>query len=83
MTRTDLWRKYDAHGNANSISKYLSHCTTHRTAAKRWKVQQMYEDLRPVIEKFESLLPAFKPATGARRAAKEFILEGNSTMSNY
>jgi len=84
MTRRDLREKYDTWDNSESISKYLSHCTTRRTVAKRWNVQQMYEDLRPVIEKFESLLPPFKPATGTRRAAKkELVLDGNSTMSSY
>src|SRR5215469_1997752 len=83
MTQRDLSEKYDTWDNPESISKYLHHCTTHRRAVKHWKVQQMYEDLRPVIEKFESLLPAFKPATGARRGPKRFVLEGNSTMSSY
>lgn len=64
MTAPDLWSKYDSRRNPESISKYLHHCTKHRVIKKKWNVSQMYEDLLPVIEKFESLLPKFKPATG-------------------
>ncbi len=64
MTRRDLWEKYDTRDNPGAISKYLHRCTTQRTHAKDWRVHEMFEELRPVIEKFESLLPEFKPATG-------------------
>src|ERR1700682_1228529 len=64
MTRHDLWEKYDTRDNPDAISKYLHHCTTQRTQPKDWRVHDMFEELRPVIEKFESLLPEFKPATG-------------------
>jgi hypothetical protein len=63
MIRADLWVKYDTRGNDEAISKYLHHCTTQRTEAKGWYVSTMYEELRPIIERFESLLPEYKLAT--------------------
>jgi hypothetical protein len=64
MTRPDLWEKYDTHDNDESISKYLHHCTEQRVERRPpWQVNAMYDELRPIIEKFESLLPEYKPAT--------------------
>jgi len=84
MTRRDLWEKYDTRDNPGAISKYLHHCTTQRTEAKDWRVPEMFEDLRPVIEKFESLLSEFKPKTRFTRTRGTLsvsTLEGNSTTS--
>jgi hypothetical protein len=64
MTRPDLWEKYDTRDNNESISKYLHHCTEQRVERRPpWQVNAMYDELRPIIEKFESLLPEYKPAT--------------------
>jgi len=60
----DLWKKYDSGDSLTSISKYLHHCTAWRIEAHSWRVEEMFEEIQPVIEKFESLLPAYKPATG-------------------
>jgi hypothetical protein len=58
MTRPDLWEKYDTWDNPESISKYLHHYTEQRAEARPpWLVNAMYEELRPTIETFESLLP--------------------------
>src|SRR5207247_889232 len=65
MTRLDLLEKYDTQDNAEAISKYLHHCTKQRIIKKEWDVRAMYEHLRPVIERFESLLPEYKPAAKA------------------
>lgn len=83
MTRPDLWEKYDTRHNDEAISKYLHHCTTQRTEAKDWNVKTMYEELQPVIEKFESLLPEYKPATGLThgRVVGQPTLDGMSTAS--
>jgi len=84
MTRNDLWEKYDTRDNPAAISKYLHHCTAYRTVGKRWRVQEMYEELRPVIEKFESLLPNFKPATelaAKSRPPAASTVEGQSTTT--
>lgn len=83
MTRPDLWEKYDTSDNKEAISKYLHHCTTQRTEAKDWDVSAMYEELRPIVEKFESLLPEYRYAavlTGTRGVAQH-TLDGNSTTS--
>ncbi|HZI57916.1 MAG TPA: hypothetical protein VFF39_14135 [Verrucomicrobiae bacterium] len=61
LNRPDLWTKYEE--IPERISKYLQHCTKQRVIKKKWDVQAMYEDLRPVLEKFEALLPEYKPAT--------------------
>jgi hypothetical protein len=83
MTRLDLWERYDTRDNPQAISKYLHHCTEQRVEGRSpWQVNAMYEELRPTIEKFESLLPEFKPATRLlkpRRSAPGS--DGNSTTS--
>jgi hypothetical protein len=83
MTRSDLWEKYDTRDNEKAISKYLHHCTTQRTGVARWDVKTMYEELRPIIETFESLLPEYKPATVSthRRVVGRPTLDGNSAAS--
>jgi hypothetical protein len=78
-----LWEKYDTRDNPEAISKYLHHCTEQRVEGRPpWQVNAMYEELRPIIEKFESLLPEFRPATTLlkpRRSAP--ISDGHSTIS--
>ena len=84
MTRPDLWEKYDTRDNDQAISKYLHHCTERRVEPRApWNVTAMYEELRPIIEKFESLLPEYKPATVLTRARGVGgpSLDGNSTAS--
>jgi hypothetical protein len=83
MTRTDLWEKYDTRDNDLAISKYLHHCTEQRVEGRPpWLVNAMYEELRPTIETFESLLPEYKPATGLLTDARPLFLgDGNSTAS--
>jgi len=83
MANRGLWEKYDTSSNPGSISKYLHHCTKQRTVKKQWDVNSMYEDLRPIIERFESLLPAYKPATVLTHATKvgSSLMDGNSTAS--
>jgi len=66
MASLDLWEKYDTHDNDKAISKYLHHCTTQRIEFAEWDVNIMYEELRPVLEQFEALLPEYKPATHTR-----------------
>ncbi len=64
--RPDLWAKYeerDKNDENDKISRYLQHCTKQRVIKKKWDVEEMYSDLKPLIEKFESLLPEYKPAT--------------------
>jgi len=81
MTRLDLWEKYDTRDNDEAISKYLHHCTIQRTAAKDWDVKTMYEDLLPVIERFERLLPEHKPTAALTKTYGDGGrgLDGNST----
>jgi hypothetical protein len=62
LAKPDLWNKYEDN-LPERISKYLQHCTKQRVIKKKWDVNAMYEDVRPVIEKFEALLPEYKPAT--------------------
>jgi hypothetical protein len=83
MTSPALWEKYDTGDNDEAISKYLHHCTEQRVEPRPpWQVNTMYEELRPIIEKFESLLPKYKPATGLlARARGVSLLDGNSTTS--
>ncbi|MGA2606198.1 MAG: hypothetical protein ABSH01_01920 [Terriglobia bacterium] len=63
LTRPDLWDKYEGVNNPEAISKYLHHCTRQRAIKKKWDVDAMYEDLRPLVERFEAELPEYKPAT--------------------
>jgi len=66
LSKPDLWNKYER--IPQSISRYLHHCTQQREIKKKWDVAAMYEDLRQAIEKFETLLPEYKPATKPVRA---------------
>jgi len=81
MTKQDLWQKYDTRSNPEAISKYLHHCTTHRTIKKRWPVEAMFDELSPVIDKFESLLPGYKRAPELSSTRGLSAGEGNSTTS--
>lgn len=83
MIRLDLWEEYDTADNDLAISKYLHHCTTQRTVARDWNPETMYEELRPTIERFESLLPEYKPATGLTRTRgiHPASLQSNSTAT--
>jgi len=83
MTRPDLWEKYDTRDNEEAISKYLHHCTTQRTEEKAWDVTTMYEELRPIIEKFEFQLPQYRAAAGLTRdtVVGQPTLDGMSTAS--
>jgi hypothetical protein len=82
MKRPELREKYDTRDNLGAISKYLHHCTTQRTVARNWPVLEMFEELRPTLEKFESLLPQFRPATGyIITRGKGLAGEANSTTS--
>lgn len=55
LRRSDLWEKYE--NKRDKISRYLHHCTEQRIESKSWDVQMMLQDISPVIEKFEQLLP--------------------------
>lgn len=82
MNVPHIWTKYDTSKNPQAISKYLHHCTTQRTIKKKWLIADMYEELRPVVERFESLLPDYKPATRSLgHAAVVPLLDGSSTTS--
>jgi hypothetical protein len=66
LVRPDIWTKYeerDKDDENDKISRYLQHCTKQRVIKKKWNVEEMYSDLKQLIEKFESLLPEYKPAT--------------------
>jgi hypothetical protein len=79
LVRPDLWAKYEERKKSeenDKISRYLQHCTKQRVIKKKWNVEEMYSDLKPFIEKFESLLPEHKPAT------KPFVLRVTKTVSN-
>jgi hypothetical protein len=42
----------------SDISKYLQHCTTLRsTESKGWKIDQMTEEIMPIIDLFETEFP--------------------------
>lgn len=83
MVRLDLWEKYDTRDNDEAISKYLHHCTTQRTNAKEWMIMTVYEDLRPTIEGFESLLPEYRPTPSltAEKVVGEPTVDSMSTAS--
>ena len=83
MVRLDLWEKYDTRDNDEAISKYLHHCTTQRTNAKEWMIMTAYEDLRPTIEGFESLLPEYRPTPSltAEKVVGEPTVDSMSTAS--
>lgn len=81
MTKLDLWRKYDSSKNADAISKYLHHCTKRRTVKKKWNVNEMYEELRPAIEQFQSLLPQYKASAVGLSQTRGVSMFDASTVS--
>ena len=58
---TELWKKYEDRNNrADTISRYLQHCTTFRTAFEQWNPHEMMSELHSALELFESHLPEFQ-----------------------
>jgi hypothetical protein len=57
LTKPDLHQKYDSQRDDFSISKFLHHCTSYRIVDRGWNIAFIYEEIRPVLEKFESVLP--------------------------
>lgn len=49
-----LLQKYE--GRNDSISRYLQHCTTQRTEAKRWEVGTMYNELNELLCEVENAM---------------------------
>jgi len=63
---SELWKKYEDRNNRDdTISRYLQHCTTFRTAFKQWNPQEMMGELHRALELFESHLPEFRPASNS------------------
>jgi hypothetical protein len=62
LHRPDLWRKYekpqdiDPRKPNDKISRYLHHCTEQRIDPKTWPIAEMFNEIAPVISKFEELL---------------------------
>ena len=49
-----LWKQYEEIGD--SISRYLQHCTTKRTEAKNWRVDEMNGKIEPLLTKIVPVL---------------------------
>jgi hypothetical protein len=49
-----LWAKYE--GVKDRISRYLQHCTTRRTDAKNWRVDEMSDEIEPLLTPVEAAL---------------------------
>jgi hypothetical protein len=57
LRREDLWIKYEGPQEDEKISRYLQHCTEQRVENKTWNVREMFEELSPLLDEFEGLLP--------------------------
>jgi hypothetical protein len=59
-----LWARYepkDADGGCR-ISQYLHHCTTKRTDSKEWQINEMNEQIEPLLKAIDRhLRPEMKP----------------------
>jgi hypothetical protein len=80
MRKPELWEKYDKPKNLEAISKYLYSFTRQRTVKKKWYVNEMYEDLRPAIEQFESLVPAHERIRRRNVSLQSFYNQHDDTL---
>jgi hypothetical protein len=72
-----LWEKYDDPGKRDdTLSRYLQHCTMHRTSPKRWFPVEMMSEVGDLIALFEQHLPKFQPATESRPVNMEQFTRG-------
>lgn len=60
--------KPEFHRKRVLISRYLHHCTTYRVTAMDWNIAAMFDELRPVLEAFELLLPNYELNAPWRKA---------------
>lgn len=60
LQRNDLWEQYEGRGDgrADTISRYLQHCTEQRVEVKSWNIQEMLRDITPLVDGLEDLLPS-------------------------
>ena len=80
-----LRNKYE--GVADSVSRYLHHCTEQRVVSKEWRAKTMFDELSPLLQEFESLLPGNHRPWPTSQAIGEIIVGGESfgtaTVSHY
>jgi hypothetical protein len=77
-----LWEKYENGAqNADTISRYLQHCTTFRTSFKEWFPVEMMNELKEPLELFEQHLPEFRPGTFSAPVDRDHFLGGTSVST--
>lgn len=78
-----LWEKYeDRSKRADTISRYLQHCTTFRTSRKVWFPIEMMHEISEVLSLFEQHLPKFRPATESHPVNREHFVGGGSVSTH-
>jgi hypothetical protein len=63
-----LWAEYEE--VEDRISRYLQHCTTKRTAAKNWFIDEMYNKIEPLLAQLVPILESLSTNPELPRVAE-------------
>jgi hypothetical protein len=78
-----LWEKYeDPDKRADTISRYLQHCTTFRISPKQWFPVEMMHEISEALDILERHLPSFRPATESGPVNRAHFAGGGSVSTH-
>jgi hypothetical protein len=72
-----LWVKYEEHDDR--ISRYLQHCTTKRIDAKDWQIDEMVNEIEPLLREIEKAVKPTNNLLEGIRAVPAMVAHSAST----